>query len=142
MPNWDTDTGGTKVVISPVAYYAGRNVTTSATYTWQRRNGGGTASALITGEEVVQGKLEITKNVLAQATGGLITYVCTANYVVDGIALQAIGEIDFSLVRQGSAAKVAKITGDNVFKINSSGNYVNSSITLTAIVNNTSIAAW
>lgn len=142
MPNWDTDAGGTKVVISPVAYYAGRNVTTSATYTWQRRNGGGTASALITGEEVVQGKLEITKNVLAQATGGLITYVCTANYVVDGIALQAIGEIDFSLVRQGSAAKIAKITGDNVFKINSSGNYVNSSITLTAIVNNTSIAAW
>ena len=46
------------------------------------------------------------------------------------------------MVRQGSAAKVAKITGDNVFKINSSGNYVNSSITLTAIVNNTSIAAW
>jgi len=87
MPNWDTSAGGTKVIISPVTYYAGRNITTSATYTWQRRNGGGAASALIDGEEVVGNNLEITKNVLASATGGLITYVCTAHYTVDGTVL-------------------------------------------------------
>lgn len=142
IPNWDTNNGGTKVTISPVAYYAGRNITNSATFTWQRRNGGGTASALIIGETVVGKTLEINKNVLASATGGLITYVCTANYVVDGITLQAIGEIDFSLVRQGSSAKIAKITGDNVFKINSSGRFMNDSITLTGTVNKTSISAW
>lgn len=142
MPNWDTQTGGTKVVISPVTYYAGRNITSLATYTWQRRNGGGAASALITGETVVGNTLEITKNVLADATGGLVTYVCTASYTVDGVSLQAIGEIDFSLVRQGSAAKIAKITGDNVFKINSNGNYINTQVTLNATVNHTSISAW
>ena len=142
IPNWDTSNGGTKVTISPVAYYAGRNVTTSATFTWQRRDGGGTASSLITGETVVGKNLEINKNVLANATGGLITYVCTANYTVDNVPLQAIGQIDFSLVRQGSSAKIAKITGDNVFKVNSSGSFVNSSITLTANVNNTSISSW
>lgn len=144
MPNWDTSSGsgGTKVTITPVAYYAGRNVTTSATYTWQRRNGGGTASSLITGQTVVGRTLEINKNVLAEATGGLITYVCTAHYTVDDVVLQAIGQIDFSLVRQGSAAKVAKITGDNVFKINSSGNYLNTQVVLNATVNNTSISAW
>lgn len=142
MPNWDTSAGGTKVTISPVTYYAGRNITASATYTWQRRNGGGAASALIDGEEVVGNNLEITKNVLASATGGLITYVCTAHYTVDGTVLQAIGQIDFSLVRQGSAAKTAKITGDNVFKINSSGNYINSQIILNANVSNVSIAGW
>ena len=144
IPNWDisSSSGGKKVIITPVAYYAGRNVTSLATYTWQRRNGGGEASALITGETVVGNTLEITKNVLADATGGLITYVCTANYVVDGVTLQAIGEIDFSLVRQGSSAKIAKIIGDNVFKINSSGNYINTQITLNATINNTSISAW
>ena len=144
IPNWDisSGSGGKKVIITPVAYYAGRNVTSLATYTWQRRNGGGVASALITGETVVGNTLEITKNVLADATGGLITYVCTANYVVDGVTLQAIGEIDFSLVRQGSSAKIAKITGDNIFKINSSGNFINSSIDLTAVINNTNISAW
>lgn len=141
-PNWDTSAGGTKVVISPVTYYAGRNITSSATYTWQRRNGGGAPSTLITGETVVGNTLEITKNVLASATGNLITYVCTANYTVDGVILQAIGQIDFSLVKQGSAAKVAKITGDNIFKINSSGNYMNNQVVLNATVNNTSISAW
>lgn len=138
MPNWQQK----KVIISPVAYYAGRNISALATYTWERRNGGGAASALIEGEIVNGNNLEITKNVLADATGGLITYVCTAHYTVDGITLQAIGQIDFSLVRQGSAAKVAKITGDNVFKINSSGSYLNTSVTLNATINNTSISAW
>ena len=138
MPDWETN----NVVISPVTYYAGRNITNLATYTWQRRNGGGAVSTLITGETVVGNTLEISQNVLANATGGLITYVCTAHYTVDGVALQAIGEIDFSLVRQGSAAKVAKITGDNIFKINSSGNYLNTSITLNATISNTSISAW
>ena len=138
MPNWQQK----KVIISPVAYYAGRNISALATYTWERRNGGGAASALIEGETVNGNNLEITKNVLADATGGLITYVCTAHYTVDGIILQAIGQIDFSLVRQGSAAKVAKITGDNVFKINSSGSYLNTSVTLNATINNTSISAW
>ena len=142
MPNWDTSAGGTKVIISPVTYYAGRNITALATYTWQRRDGGGAASTLITGETVVGNTLEITKNVLATATGGLVTYVCTASYTIDGVSLQAIGQIDFSLVRQGSAAKIAKITGDNVFKINSSGNYINSQIVLNATLNNTSISAW
>ena len=143
MPNWDTSSGsgGTKVTITPVAYYAGRNITSSATYTWQRRNGGGAASSLITGQTVVGRTLEINKNVLADATGGLITYVCTAHYTVDDVVLQAIGQIDFSLVRQGSAAKVAKITGDNIFKINSSGNYLNTQVVLNATINNTSISA-
>lgn len=141
-PNWDTSAGGTKVSISPAAFYAGKAVSSGVTYTWQRRNGGGAASTLITGESVVNGTLEITRNVLANATGGLLTYVCTAHYTVDGITLQAVGEIDFSLISQGSAAKVAKIVGDNIFKINSSGNYVNSSIVLNATVNNTSISAW
>ena len=142
MPNWDNSAGGTEVTISPVAYYAGRNITSSATFTWQRRNGGGAASALIQGEAVSGQNLVINKNVLANATGGLITYVCTAHYTVDGIALQAIGQIDFSLVRQGSSAKIAKITGDNIFKINSSGSFVNTSIVLTATVDNTAIAGW
>ena len=83
MPDWETN----NVIISPVTYYAGRNITALATYTWQRRNGGGAASALITGETVVGNTLEISENVLADATGGLVTYVCTASYKVDVVSL-------------------------------------------------------
>lgn len=142
-PNWDTANGGTAVTISPVAYYAGRNVTSSASYTWKRKIGG-TESNLITGESVSSGVLTINKNILADISGGLITYVCHATYTVDDIQLEAIGEIDFSLIRQGSAAKVAKITGESIFKVNTNNQFVpaNPSITLTATVNNTSISAW
>ena len=66
-PNWDTANGGTAVTISPVAYYAGRNVTSSASYTWKRKIGG-TESNLITGESVSSGVLTINKNILSTSS--------------------------------------------------------------------------
>ena len=140
IPDWTSS----HIIIKPVAYYAGRNITALASYTWKRRVAGGTEQNLITGEvyDSVKNELVISQNILGAINSGLITYICIANYTVDGIQLEARGEIDFSLVKQGSSAKVAKITGDNIFKINSSGNFINSSITLTAVINNTNISAW
>lgn len=144
-PNWDTSVnGGVAMVISPVAYYAGTAVTNSARYVWKRRIGT-TESNLITGETVgANGVLTINKNVLANVQAGLITYVLYAEYDVDGTTLNAIGEIDFSLIKQGSTAKVAKINGENIFKYNTSGALVPSghTITLEASVNNVSISKW
>jgi hypothetical protein len=59
-------------------------VTSSASYTWKRKIGG-TESNLITGESVSSGVLTINKNILADISGGLITYVCHATYTVDDI---------------------------------------------------------
>ena len=145
IPNWDTSvSGGVAMVISPVAYYAGTPVTNSTDYTWKRRIG--TAEGdLITGETAgSNGVLTISKNVLADIQAGLVTYVLYATYTVDGTELKAIGEIDFSLVKQGSTAKVAKINGENVFKYNTSGALVPTghTITLEASVNNVSISSW
>lgn len=144
-PNWDTSASGVAMVISPVAYYAGTNVTSSVNYTWKRRVGVTESNISSTnGESVTNGVLTISKNVLANIDAGLITYVLYAQYTVDNTPLNAIGEIDFSLVKQGSTAKVAKITGENVFKYNTSGTLVPTghTITLEATVNNVSISSW
>ena len=145
-PNWDSSaSGGVAMVISPVAYYAGTNVTSSAYYSWKRRVGvTETDVSAANGETVSNGVLTISQNVLANIQSGLITYVLYATYTVDGTTLNAIGEIDFSLVKQGSTAKVAKITGENVFKYNTSGALVPTghTITLEGSVNIVSISSW
>lgn len=140
-PNWVND----NVVIDPVAYYASSNVTSSASYSWKKREGIGVLQDLGAGETVSSnGRLTISANVLGGITSGLISYVVTATYIVDGITLTAEGQIDFSLVKQGSKARTAKITGRNVFKYNTGGSLIptNDTITLTGTVNNVSISAW
>ena len=149
IPNWDTSVdGGVAVVITPVAYYASQDVSTAATYVWQRRDGNGDVSAL-TSNEVVStvdgnsGVLTISRNKLGDSTTGILSYIVTANYEVDGVRLQAVGEIDFSLARQGSAAKTAKINGSNIFKYNSERTVITpASIELTGTVAGVNISGW
>ena len=148
-PDWTTN----NIIIDPVAYYGGTNVTTTATsYTWTRRDGAGAETALLTGETAQTnplqsnyGRLTISNNMLTlNNSSGLITYILTATYVVDGITLTAVGEADFTLVKQGSNAKTAKITGRNVLKYDTEGALTPSgdTIELTGAVTNTSITAW
>ena len=152
-PDWTSN----NIIIDPVAYYGGTNVTTGATYAWTRRDGAGAETALITvdsthGEVAITdttdahyGRLTIDRNMLTlNNSTGLITYVLTATYTVDGIQLTAVGEADFTLVKQGSNAKTAKITGRNVFKYDTSGALTphGDKIILTGSVTNTSITGW
>lgn len=154
-PDWSTN----NIIIDPVAYYGGTNVTTSTgiTYTWTRRDGAGAETALVAvdsthGEQAQTnpllsnyGRLTIDRNMLTlNNSTGLITYVLTATYEVDGIPLTAVGEADFTLVKQGSNAKTAKITGRNVFKYDTDGALTPSGdkIELTGAVTNTSISGW
>lgn len=163
---YDVDTGtptpdwsSSNIIIDPVAYYGGTNVTTATgvTYAWTRRDGAGSETALIAvdtthGEQAQTdstqshyGRLTIDRNMLTlNNSTGLITYVLTATYVVDGITLTAVGEADFTLVKQGSNAKTAKITGRNVFKYDTDGALTpsNDKIELTGAVTSTSISGW
>lgn len=144
VPDWSTS----NIVITPVAYYASTDVSTEATYTWQRRDGNGQLTALEANEVVStvdgnKGVLTISDNKLGTSNTGILSYVVTAHYTVDGTSLEAIGQIDFSLTRQGSTAKTAKINGENIFKYNSAGALVgNSSITLTGTVAGVNITGW
>lgn len=146
IPNWDTSvSGGKAVVITPTAYYASTNVSSSATYVWKRRDGNGAEAELTTGETVgANGALTISQNVLDKSTSGIVSYIVYANYTVDGLTLNAVGEIDFSLTRQGSAAKTAKITGENIFKYDGEGNLIptGKTITLTGTASNVNITGW
>lgn len=148
-PDWTSN----NIIIDPVAYYGGTNVTaTAASYTWTRRDGAGSETALLAGETAQTnpaaanyGRLTISNNMLTlNNSSGIITYVLTATYIVDGITLTAVGEADFTLVKQGSNAKIAKITGRNIFKYNTDGALTPSGdkIELTGAVTNTSINAW
>ena len=148
-PDWSGNNPDTSLKITPVAYYASQNVSTSATYTWQRRDGAGNLTNLGANESVITvsgntGVLQVNNNVLANSTSGIISYVVTAHYTVDGVPLEAVGEIDFSLTRQGTTAKIAKITGENLFKYNSEGSLTPSgkTITLTGTVTGVSISGW
>lgn len=149
IPDWSGSNPDTSLKITPVAYYASQNISTTATYTWQRRDGAGNLTNLGANESVITvdgntGVLKVNNNVLGSSTSGIISYVVTAHYTVDGVALEAVGEIDFSLTRQGSTAKTAKITGENIFKHDTTGSLVPSgkTITLTGTVAGVSITGW
>lgn len=148
-PDWSGSNPDTSLKITPVAYYASQNVSTAATYVWKRRDGAGNLTDLGANESVITvsgntGVLRVNNNVLANSTSGIISYVVTAHYTVDGVQLEAVGEIDFSLTRQGTTAKTAKITGENIFKYNSEGNLTPSgkTITLAGTVAGVSITGW
>jgi len=148
MPDWSS----TNLLITPVAYYASQNVSTTATYTWKRRDGAGNVVDLTADETVINfpdtqhpGVLQVSNNVLGNSTSGIISYIVTAHYTVDNVPLEAVGEIDFSLTRQGSVAKTATITGESIFKYNSAGQLLpdnNKTITLNGKVAGVSITTW
>lgn len=153
IPDWAGTNPDTPLLITPVAYYASSNVTTDSgiTYTWQRRDGAGNITSLGAGESVVNfpdtnkpGVLRVNSNVLGNSSSGIISYIVTANYSVDNVPLEAVGEIDFSLTRQGTTAKTAKITGENIFKYDTTGTLTPSgkTITLTGTVAGVSITGW
>lgn len=141
-PDWHD----TNVTISPKAYYAGENVTTSCTYTWKSIIDG-VETTLTTADGVSQDtrSLVISSNVLGTIASGLITYEVTASYTYQaGLSpLSAAGRIDFALVRQGSSAKTIKITGDNLFKYNTSNTLISvDPIVLTGTYRNLTVDGW
>ena len=151
IPDWSGQNPDTSLIITPVAYYASQNVSTQVTYSWKRRDGAGSLTNLGVNETVINfpdtnipGPLRVNNNVLGNSSSGIISYVVTATYSIDGVNLEAVGEIDFSLTRQGTAAKTAKITGENIFKYDTTGTLTPSgkTITLTGIVAGVSITGW
>ena len=145
-PNWGTST--TNLVLTPVIYYNNTTLTASTTgvsITWQRREGSGNITALTTGEaKQSNGSLKVNANKFTP-TSTMISYIVTVEYVEPETqrTLTAEGQITFSLVKLASSAKTCIISGDTVFKYNTSGTLISDSvITLTAKTNNVSIQEW
>lgn len=145
-PNWGTST--TNLVLTPVIYYNNTVLTATTTgvsITWRRREGSGNITALTTGEtKQSNGSLKVNANKFTP-TSTMISYIVTVEYVEPETqkTLTAEGQITFSLVKLASSAKTCIISGDTVFKYNTSGTLISDSIiTLTAKTNNVSIQEW
>lgn len=148
-PNWSSN----NLVITPVAYYAGAPQTTNITWTWERQEGlTGSRTTVVSGQNGESigsnGALTVSANKFpAGSNYSQLTYYVTATYPNSasslGRDLVAEGQITFSKVEQGTSAKTARISGDNIFKYNTNDAIVgNSSITLTGTVTNCSISSW
>ncbi len=143
-PNW----GSTNLTLSPTIYYNTTQLTastTGVTITWTRRAGTAAATALTSGEtKQSNGDLKVTANKFT-ANSTMITYIVTVNYLEPETqkTLTSQGQITFSLVKLASSAKTCIISGGNVFKYNTNQALVtDSSIVLTAKLNNVSAQAW
>lgn len=143
-PDWSTS----NLRLTPLVYYGGDNValgTTGLTITWERQEGVSGRTALTTGETIVDnGVLQVSQTKFTSSIA-MLTYIVTATYnePTSQQTLTAQGQITFSLVRNASTTKSATITGESIFKYNTSQAIVGAtSITLTGKVNNVSISEW
>lgn len=143
-PNWASN----NLTLTPMVYYAGKQLvasTSGLTVTWKRKDGIGAESELQANESVSNNVLTISANKLGSSSSGLITYICSATYIEpeSQTELTATGQITFSLIKNATNVKKCSITGENVFKYNTSGVLVGSDfITLTATTSNVSISKW
>ena len=143
-PNWGTS----NLVLTPVVYYAGSRVTLGSsglTITWKRQEGSGGQTTLTTGETVSNtGVLTVSQNKFT-SSGTMLTYIVTAEYLepTSQKTLTSQGQNTFTLVTMASNIKSCSITGETIFKYNSSQSIVGAtSITLSATVNNVSVSEW
>lgn len=146
-PNW----GDSNLVLTPIVYYGAQclldrtstSKPTGLNISWQKQEGSGDPQPISSGIGA-DGKLTINTNPFNPSSISLITYLVSVSYTEpnSGVILNASGQITFSLVQNASKTKSATITGESVFKYNSSNTPLVSSITLTAIVKNTTIQNW
>lgn len=143
-PNWAT----TNLVVEPTIFLNQTAVQLNAsglTINYKRRDGSGAEASLITGETVSSGKLTVNTNVLSSSSSGLVTYICYIQYI-DPQTKQTVyaqADISYSLVKNASSARLATISGAQVFKYNGDKTLIGpSSISLTGEIQGVSTIRW
>lgn len=143
-PNWAT----TNLTITPNIFLNQTAIalgTTGLSVSYKRRDGSGAESSLTTGETVSNGVLTVKQNTLSSSSSGLVTYICYISYV-DPQTDQTVytqTDISFSLVKNAVSAKLASISGEQIFKYNGEGTLVGAtSITLNATTQGVSQIKW
>jgi len=144
-PDWSGV--NTHLSVTPVIYANNTPVQLDDTHlstAWTRKEGSGSASALVTGETVTNNVLTVSQNKLSSISSGLLTYLVTVTYVDPDTSLPitATAEISFALVKTGSSAKTCWISGEQVFKYDQQAQVTPSSITLTAHLQGVTMSKW
>jgi len=147
-PSWYGNNN--ELIITPVAFYAGKNKTSVATYSWKKYVNG--VETNFTANEIVANttrheSLTINANILT-TSNPMVTYEVTAYYSSPELGetpLEAVGRIDFSLISQGSSVASVNITGDNIFAYDAIGQLKASGsdpILLTATYSHITAVGW
>lgn len=143
-PNWAT----TNLTITPNIFLNQTAIalgTVGLSVSFKRRDGSGAEASLATGETVSNGVLTVKQNTLSSSSSGLVTYICYISYV-DPQTDQTVytqTDISFSLVKNAVSAKLASISGEQIFKYNGEGTLVGAtSITLNATTQGVSQIKW
>lgn len=150
-PNWADSSGN--VTITPVVYYGGTQLTpginndSNPKVTWTYKTNAATSFTTLPSWATAQsdGTLKLTGNPFTSSSISSVTFKCTANYnePATNLPLTAAGEITYSVVRQAASVPYVRITGENVFKYNTSQTLVGAeSITLTATYGHCTISKW
>ena len=143
-PNWTT----TNLVVEPTIFLNQTAVQLNAsglTINYKRRDGSGAEASLTTGETVSGGKLTVNTNVLSSSSSGLITYICYIQYIdpQTNQTVYAQADISYSLVKNASSARLATISGAQVFKYNGDKTLIGpDSISLTGEIQGVSTIRW
>lgn len=146
MPDWED----TNLVITPTVLDGSTEISLSDTnlsITWKRKIGA-TESNLITGETVSGKVLTVSKNVLADISSGMISYVAYVSYVRGGNTSYPIttdANITYSLVKTAleQTAKMVTIVGEQAFKYSSATHEFSPEyIHLEAIEQGCTVANW
>lgn len=141
-PSW------TNLKITPVIFVNDKAVSltdSSLNITYKRQDGNSTEAALTAGETAASGILTVNQNKLASASSGIITYICYIVYTDPNskVSVNAKNTLTFSLVKQGGNAHTVSIDGEQLFKYDKNSTLSGpSQITLTASVQNVTIAKW
>jgi hypothetical protein len=150
-PNWADSSGN--VTITPVVYYGGTQLNpgiaaaSNPKVTWTYKTNDATSFTTLPSWATAQsdGTLKLTGNPFTSSNISSVTFKCTANYnePATNLPLTAAGEITYSVVRQAASVPYVRITGENVFKYNTSQTLVGAeSITLTATYGHCTISKW
>ena len=143
-PDWSSS----KLVLTPVIFIDNKQVSltqTGLSITWQRKVGSASSTNITTGESVSSGVLTVSKSMLVPNSSEMITYICSIVYTDPDTQIKAETrcQMSFTLVKQATELSDCSITGDTTFKYNGDGAITSaSSITLTAVITNTSIKQW
>lgn len=144
-PSW----ASTNLKLTPVIFLDQTNVALDAsglTITWKRKDGTSAESSLASGEIVSKGILTVSKDMLASASSGMITYICYISYYDSETknTVNISADITYTLVKNAENARLAYVTADTyVFKYNTSSTLVGASqATLNAQVQGVSISKW
>lgn len=112
---------------------------------YKRRDGSGAEASLTSGETVSGGILTINQNKLSGSSSGLLTYICYISYV-DPQTNQTVytqTDISFSLVKNALSARLATISGEQIFKYDKDSKLVGpSSISLNGEIQGVSQIKW